>query len=45
MGDVDEKLPGLIDELGVTMSKKEMKMSVRSVLKMVLSRFFGQSTG
>lgn len=45
VGDVDEKLPGLLEELGVTMTKKEMKMNVRSVLKIVFSRFFGPSTG
>lgn len=45
VGDIDEKLPALLNELGVTMTKKEMKMNVRPVLKMVLSRFFGPSTG
>mmetsp|Transcript_35049 Transcript_35049/g.105666 ORF Transcript_35049/g.105666 Transcript_35049/m.105666 type:complete len:979 (+) Transcript_35049:54-2990(+) len=45
VGDVDDKLPALLEELGVTLTKKEMKLNVRSVLKLVLSRFFGNSTG
>eukprot|EP00040_Diaphanoeca_grandis_P038596 m.256846 g.256846 ORF g.256846 m.256846 type:complete len:980 (+) comp34757_c0_seq1:238-3177(+) len=44
-GDVDAKLPALIDELGITMLKSEMKMNVRCVLKIVCSRFFGNATG
>lgn len=44
-GDVDEKLPDLCVELGIKMTKTEMRMNVRSVLKLVCSRFFGDATG
>jgi len=44
-GDVDSKLPDLLAELGVTMTKSEQRMNVRCVLKLVCSRFFGNATG
>ncbi|KAL3318092.1 U5 small nuclear ribonucleoprotein component [Cichlidogyrus casuarinus] len=41
VGDVDTSLPGLCAELGIHLSKNDMKLNVRPLLKLVLSRFFG----
>ena len=45
MGDVDTTLVDTLAELGITLSKKEQQMNVRPLLKTVLTRLFGQSTG
>ena len=45
VGDVDSRVQPLLDELGVTLTKKELNLNVRRVLKLVCSRFFGPSTG
>ncbi|KAH6939557.1 hypothetical protein HPB50_019512 [Hyalomma asiaticum] len=45
VGDVDECLPKLLDELGVKLSKTEMKLNVRPLLRLVCSRFVGEFTG
>ena len=45
MGDVDETLPGLCDELGIHLTKEEKKLNIRPLLRIILARFFGSSTG
>ncbi|KAH8009571.1 hypothetical protein HPB51_018264 [Rhipicephalus microplus] len=45
VGDVDECLPKLLDELGVKLSKTEMKLNVRPLLRLVCSRFVGEFSG
>lgn len=46
MGSMTPHVNGVLcAELGVSMTKKEMKMNIRCVLKMMFSRFFGPSTG
>lgn len=44
VGDVDNIEP-VLQELGVRVSKSEMKLNVRPFTKLVCSRFFGVSTG
>ncbi|XP_003748347.1 116 kDa U5 small nuclear ribonucleoprotein component [Galendromus occidentalis] len=39
VGDVDVNLPGLLDELGIRISKTEMKMNIKPLLRLVCSRF------
>lgn len=41
VGDADESLESVLDELGIKVTKKEMKMNIRSLLKLVCSRFLG----
>ncbi|KAH9397028.1 U5 small nuclear ribonucleoprotein component [Tyrophagus putrescentiae] len=41
VGDADETLESVLDELGIKVTKKEMKMNIRSLLKLVCSRFLG----
>ena len=45
VGDVDESLPRLCDELGIHLTKEESKMNIRPLLRLILSRFFGAFTG
>ena len=45
VGDVDESLPRVCDELGIHLTKEESKMNIRPLLRLVLSRFFGSFTG
>jgi U5 small nuclear ribonucleoprotein component len=45
VGDVDTHLPGLLQELGVTLTKSEMASNIRPLVKVVASRFFGPATG
>ena len=45
VGDVDESLPALCDELGVHLTKEESKLNIRPLLRLVCSRFFGSFTG
>jgi len=45
VGDVDESLPRVCDELGIHLTKDESKMNIRPLLRLVLSRFFGSFTG
>ncbi|XP_033639605.1 116 kDa U5 small nuclear ribonucleoprotein component-like [Asterias rubens] len=45
VGDVDSTLPGVLDELGIHLTKEEMKMNIRPLLKLVCSKFFGDFTG
>ena len=45
MGDVDESLVRVCDELGVHLSKEEQKLNIRPLLRLVCRRFFGDFTG
>lgn len=41
VGDVDTTLPNLLDELGIKLTKSEMKMNIRPLLRLVASKFLG----
>uniref|UniRef100_T1IT65 116 kDa U5 small nuclear ribonucleoprotein component n=1 Tax=Strigamia maritima TaxID=126957 RepID=T1IT65_STRMM len=45
VGDVDASLPRILDELGVHLSKEEMKMNIRPLLRLICSRFLGDFNG
>lgn len=45
VGDVDECLPRVCDELGVHLTKEEQKLNIRPLLRLVCRRFFGDFTG
>ncbi|CAF4414494.1 unnamed protein product [Rotaria sp. Silwood2] len=45
VGDVDITLPGVIDELGIRLSKTELKLNIRPLLRLVCARFFGEFKG
>ncbi|KAK0057912.1 116 kDa U5 small nuclear ribonucleoprotein component [Biomphalaria pfeifferi] len=45
VGDVDESLPRVCDELGIHLSKEEQKLNIRPLLRLVCKRFFGDFTG
>ncbi|KAK3090695.1 hypothetical protein FSP39_013824 [Pinctada imbricata] len=45
VGDVDECLPRLCDELGISLTKEERKLNIRPLLRIVCNRFFGSFTG
>lgn len=41
VGDVDLTLPKTLDELGVHLTKEELKLNIRALLRLVCQRFFG----
>lgn len=43
VGDVDGNLPGLLDELGIRLTKSEMRLNIRPLLRLVCSRFMGDN--
>ncbi|KAL5007165.1 hypothetical protein ScPMuIL_015971 [Solemya velum] len=45
VGDVDECLPRLCDELGISLTKEEKKMNIRPLMRLIWRRFFGDFTG
>ncbi|CAF0821892.1 unnamed protein product [Didymodactylos carnosus] len=45
VGDVDNTLPGLLDELGIRLTKTELKLNIRQLLRLVCARFFGEFKG
>lgn len=45
MGDVDATLPGVMDELGIKLTKNEMKLNIRPLLRLVCSKFLGDFNG
>lgn len=45
VGDVDTTLPEVLDELGVRISKQEMKMNIRPLLRLICSRYLGDFCG
>uniref|UniRef100_A0A8C5QKV5 116 kDa U5 small nuclear ribonucleoprotein component n=1 Tax=Leptobrachium leishanense TaxID=445787 RepID=A0A8C5QKV5_9ANUR len=44
-GDVDTTLPQTLDELGIHLTKEELKLNIRPLLRLVCNRFFGEFTG
>ena len=44
VGDVDTTLPQVLDELGIVLSKSEMKLNIRPLLRLVCQKFFGENT-
>lgn len=45
VGDVDETLPRVMNELGIRLTKEEQKLNIRPLLRMVCRRFFGSFSG
>ncbi|XP_057336183.1 116 kDa U5 small nuclear ribonucleoprotein component-like isoform X2 [Microplitis mediator] len=45
VGNVDTTLPGVLDELGIRLTSKEMKMNTRPLLRLICTRFFGDLSG
>ncbi|RWS13955.1 116 kDa U5 small nuclear ribonucleoprotein component-like protein [Dinothrombium tinctorium] len=45
VGDVDTSLPSLLDELGIKLTRAEMKMNIRPLLRLICSRFLGDFNG
>lgn len=45
VGDVDDNLPALLDELGIRLTKAETKMNIRPLLRLVCSRYLGDFNG
>eukprot|EP00794_Sanderia_malayensis_P011954 gene11954-13191_t len=45
VGDVDTTLPKALEELGIHLSKTELKLNIRPLLRLVCGRFFGEFTG
>jgi len=45
VGEVDTALPGLCEQLGIRLTKEETRLNVRSLLRLVCSRFLGSFTG
>lgn len=45
VGDVDEALPGLCNELGIRLTSDEKKLNIRPLLRVVFSRFLGDFCG
>ena len=41
VGDVDTTLPQTLDELGIFLTKTELSMNIRPLLRLVCQRFFG----
>jgi len=45
VGDVDESLPRVADELGISLNKEEKRLNIRPLLRVIMRKFFGDSTG
>ncbi|KAG2460705.1 U5S1 protein, partial [Polypterus senegalus] len=45
VGDVDTSLPRVLDELGIHLTKEELKLNIRPLLRLVCSKFFGDFSG
>ncbi|CAH8642450.1 unnamed protein product [Schistosoma curassoni] len=45
VGDVDTCLPSLCSELGIYLTKSEMKLNIRPLLRLIFKRFFGDFSG
>ncbi|GFR26533.1 116 kDa U5 small nuclear ribonucleoprotein component [Trichonephila clavata] len=45
VGDVDAALPQLLDELAIKLTKTEMKLNVRPLLRLICSKFVGDFNG
>lgn len=45
VGDVDTTLPDVLNELGIKLTKEEMKLNIRPLLRLVCSKFLGDLCG
>jgi len=45
VGDVDTTLPTVLSELGIYLTKTELKMNILPLLRLVCKKFFGEFTG
>lgn len=45
VGDVDTTLPDVLNELGIKLTKEEMKLNIRPLLRLVCSKFLGDFCG
>eukprot|EP00096_Caligus_rogercresseyi_P007196 TRINITY_DN2497_c0_g1_i1.p1 TRINITY_DN2497_c0_g1~~TRINITY_DN2497_c0_g1_i1.p1 ORF type:complete len:1000 (-),score=294.47 TRINITY_DN2497_c0_g1_i1:401-3334(-) len=45
VGDVDSCLPGLMEELGIKLSKEETRLNIRPLLRLINQKFLGDFTG
>jgi 116 kDa U5 small nuclear ribonucleoprotein component len=45
VGDVDTTLGDTLAELGIKLTKSEMKLNIRPLLRLICARFFGEFTG
>nr|CAD7268547.1 unnamed protein product [Timema shepardi] len=45
VGDVDTTLPTVLEELGIRLSKEEMKLNIRPLLRLVCTKFLGDFNG
>ncbi|GLV38363.1 uncharacterized protein CBL_13086 [Carabus blaptoides fortunei] len=45
VGDVDSTLPDILNELGIRLTKEEMKLNIRPLLSLVCSKFLGDFCG
>ncbi|KAF4533327.1 hypothetical protein B566_EDAN004448 [Ephemera danica] len=45
VGDVDSTLPDVLDELSIRLSREEMKINIRPLLRLICSRFIGSFNG
>ena len=45
VGDVDDSLPRVCDELGISLTSEEKKLNIRPLMRIVCRRFFGDFTG
>ncbi|KAE8750608.1 hypothetical protein FOCC_FOCC002588 [Frankliniella occidentalis] len=45
VGDVDSTLPDVLEELGIRLSRDEMKMNIRPLLRMICGRFLKDFSG
>lgn len=45
VGDVDTSLLNVLDELGIKLSKNELKLNIRPLLRLVCNRFIGDFSG
>lgn len=45
VGDVDTTLPAVLDELGIKLTKEEMKINIRPLLRLICNKFLGDFSG
>lgn len=45
VGDVDSTLPAALDELGIHLTREELKMNIRPLLRLVCGRFLNDFSG
>ena len=45
VGDVDTTLPAVLDELGIRLTKEEMKINIRPLLRLICNKFLGDFSG